>query len=496
LAALEKRSFDVLIVGGGVIGTSIARELSRYKLDTVLLEKSTDLAAGASRANTGLIHAGFDPKPGSLKAELNVRGNHIFENLAGELQVPFRRNGALVIAEQPDDFDKLEELKSRGNTNGVDNLQVLDSKGVEELAPAVTIKAAGALYAPTAGIISPYELTFALAENAHSNGVRIHCGTELIDIKYKNQEEDRFIVTTNAGIFKSRLIINAAGLFSDTISQLAGLDGFKIRPRRGEYLLMDKNCGVGLTQTVFPLPTGMSKGIVITPTVSGNLLLGPNAEDISDKSDTGTTVYGQNQVYESAVKLIPSISKKFIITSFSGLRAVSSTGDFIIGPTKVDGFINAAGIQSPGLTAAPAIAELIVEYVGKALGLKSLSPNESFNGVREKSPSFCECNHEERTELIRSNRNYSRVVCRCEHVTEAEVQTAVNITPGAHTLDGVKFRTRAGMGRCQGGFCSDKVMEILARELKIPFEKLTKHEEGSWILASRTKVRGRKNPPP
>jgi glycerol-3-phosphate dehydrogenase len=488
---------DILIIGGGVVGCAVARELGRYKLKTLLVEKSSDLAGGASRANTGLVHAGYDPIPGTAKARLNIAGARMFEQLTTELKVPFRRNGALVVGFEPSDQSKLEALKKRGAENGVERLEIWLEAELRKHAPALTERVCCALHAPDAGIVSPYELNFGLAENAYANGVAFQRGAGVTGIQ--KMDGNRFTVNTTAGAFHTDIIINAAGLYSDEIAKIAGANDneFVVRPRRGEYLLLDKSTGINLTQTIFQLPTKLGKGVVVTPTVSGNIMVGPNADDLDDKTDVDTTTEGQSKVFDSAREVLPGITMKHVITTFAGLRSINTTGDFVIGQTKVDGFINAAGIASPGLTAAPAIAFEVVDHVRTALGVTELPANSSFNPVRPHPDPFYASGSDARTQLIASDPQNSNVVCRCEHVTEAEVRAAVRTEPGPHTLDGIKLRTRAGMGRCQGGYCTDKVMKILSDELKVNLEQINKNEPGSWILSSRTKQeRGRMNPPP
>jgi glycerol-3-phosphate dehydrogenase len=386
-----------------------------------------------------------------------------------------------------DDIDKLETLKRRGESNGVEGLSIIERKKLRKIEPALTDGVKYALYAPTGGIVSPYELTFALAENACNNGVRIYCNAEVTGIE--NTGNDDLRVSSSAGVFNSRIVINSAGRFSDDISRLAGMDTFKIMPRRGEYILLDKRTGVGIYSTIFPLPTKLGKGIVVTPTTGGNILLGPTAEDVDDKTDLETTSRGQEKVFSSARELVPGISKDLMITSFTGLRSISTSDDFIIGPTSLDGFINAAGIQSPGLTAAPAIAKLMVKHVQEALGLDELLENSSFNPIRKRQLQFRTGSPEDRIGLIEKNIAYSNVICRCENVTEAEVIAGIRAKPGATTVDGIKLRTRAGMGRCQGGYCTDRVMKLLDKELDSELVEITKSGGSSWILSGRTKNR-------
>jgi glycerol-3-phosphate dehydrogenase len=493
LFTMSNDLYDVIIIGGGVVGCATARELSRFRLRTALLEKSIDLAAGASRANTGLVHAGFNPMPGTLKAKLNVEGHGFYEEMVKELNVPYRRNGALVVATDEGEITQLEELKDRGEKNGVGQLELVQGRDLRSLAPVLTEEAVAALHAPAAGIVSPYELVFALAENAHANGVDFYRDAVVTGI---DSNEDQFKISTSNGEYRTRVMINAAGLYSDTIARMVGDTSFEIQPRRGEYLLLDRKSGIELEKTLFPLPTEMGKGIVVTPTVPGNILVGPNAEDIAERYDSDTTEEGLAAVFSSATRLVPTMSKRHIITYFAGIRAISSTDDFVIGPSTNPCVINAAGIQSPGLTAAPAIAKLMVEYTCSALGLEELPINDGFNPTRAGHTPFSDMDPRSRVNLISTNTAHANVVCRCEHVTEAEVLSAIRTEPGARTVDGIKLRTRAGMGRCQGGYCSDRVMKLLSSELNLPLESITKHEPGSWILAGRSKVRGEEESSP
>ncbi|QGU94023.1 FAD-dependent oxidoreductase [Clostridium bovifaecis] len=474
--------FDVVIVGAGVIGSSIARELSKYDLKTCVLEKGSDVATGTSKANSGIVHAGFDAKPNTLKGKLNAKGNAMFDKLSKELDFPFKRNGSLVLCFDKNDINKLYELKEKGENNGVPNLQVLDREKLLELEPNLNEKVAAALYAPTGGIVCPYEMTIAYAENAYTNGVEFKLNTEVKNIK---KTETGFVVETDKGDIESKVVINAAGLFSDDLNNMVSENKIEIIARKGEYCLFDKVAGSLAERTLFQLPTKMGKGVLVTPTVDGNLLIGPNAVDIEDKTDLSTTQEGLDDILDKAKLTFKEIPMRQIITSFSGLRSHSTADDFIIGEAEdVPGFINVAGVESPGLSSTPAIAEMVEGIV-----VEKLSPakNEDFNPVRHGIPKFREMNNEERKELINEDSTYGKMVCRCETVTEGEILSAIRRPLGARDLDGVKRRTRAGMGRCQSGFCSTKIVTILARELNLSETEITKFGGNSKLLIGENK---------
>jgi glycerol-3-phosphate dehydrogenase len=474
--------FDVTIIGAGVVGCSIARELSKYKLNVCVLEKEVDIASGTTKANSAIIHAGFDAKPYSLKGKLNAKGNAMFDKLTKELNFPFIRNGSLVLCFDKNDYHKLIELKEQGEKNGVPDLQILDAAEVHEIEPNVSQEVVAALYAPTGGIVCPYEFTIALAENAYLNGVDFKLGTKVMDVK---KNENNFTIKTNNGVIESKLIINAAGLFSDDINNMISANKLKIIPRKGEYCLFDKAAGSLVSKTIFQLPSVLGKGVLVTPTVDGNLLIGPNAVDIEDKLDLSTTKEGLEDILEKAKKSIKNIPMNLIITSFTGLRARTEADDFIIGEASdVKGFINATSIESPGLSSAPAISEMVRNIVLKLL---PTSEKENFKAVREKPVKFRELTNEERKELIARIPEYGKIICRCEVVTEGEIIDAIRGPLGATTLDGVKKRTRAGMGRCQSGFCTTRIVDILCRELKVPKTEITKFGGNSKLLVGRNK---------
>ncbi len=487
---------DVIIVGGGIIGAIIARELSRYKLRITLLEKTADIAFGGStKANTGIIHAGYDDQPGTLKAQLCVKGNRLWPDIAGELSVPFKRTGSLVVAFNEEEAQTLLELKDRGEANGVPSLGLIeDHEKLRSMEPNLNTTAVAALHAPTAAIISPYETAVALAENARQNGARITLNAEVKKIVLNGGGVRG--VQTSHGLLEADHLINAAGLSSDAISAMAGIEAFSITPVKGEYFLFDKRLSDVVHRVLFPVPTPLSKGIVVTHTTSGNLLMGPNANSIDDKTDLSTTTPGLDEVFEGALNLVPSLSAKrnLIIAHFAGLRAESSVGDFVIKSYEAPrGFINVAGIKSPGLTAAPAIAEMVITLLQER-GLE-LKPKANFNPHRKPIPrAIDDLSTHNMKRLLTEDPRYGHMVCRCEHVSEGEIVEAIK--RGATTLDGIKFRTRAGMGRCQGGFCTPHLLRIISRELGIPVEDVTKRGGGSTIVPYQAKslLRGKGRP--
>ena len=474
--------FDVTIIGAGVIGCSIARELSKYQLKVCVLEKGEDVSVGTSKANSAIVHAGFDAKPNSLKGKLNVKGNAMFDKLAEELDFHFKRIGSLVICFNEEDIQGLEKLKKQGEKNGVPNLEILSKEKLREIEPNLSEQVVAALYAPSGAIVCPYEMTIALAENAYNNGVEFKLGTRVEEIE---KSANGYVIKTNKEELTTKLIINAAGLHSDEINNMVSNNKIHIIPRKGQYCLFDKAIGDMVKRTIFQLPTKMGKGILVTPTVDGNILVGPNAEDIEDKLDVTTSQVGLEEIVEKAKKSVKEIPMNQVIASFSGVRAHSTVDDFIIGEAvDAENFINAAGIESPGLSSAPAIAEMVEKIViNKLLPRK----NEAFNPIRKGIPKFREMTNEERKTIIEKTPQYGKIVCRCEMVTEGEILDAIRRPLGAKTLDGVKRRTRAGMGRCQAGFCSAKTIDILARELNVDRIEITKFGGDSKFLIGKNK---------
>ena len=492
---------DVVIIGAGVTGSSIARELSRRNLDVLVLEKASDVCEGTSKANSGIVHAGFDAKPGTLKAKLNVEGSKLMPMLAKELDFEYKNNGSLVLCFDEADLGKLNDLYEKAQSNGVEGVRILTPEQVHELEPNVTDNLAGALYAPTGGIVCPFNLTIALAENACVNGVQFMLDTQVLNISPKDNPDkldtkdfygyvinvikhpsitNKLTCDENIQI-EAKVVINAAGVYADTFHNMVSEDKIHITPRKGEYCLLDKKVGSYVKATLFQLPTAKGKGVLVTPTVHGNLLIGPTATDETDYDMTDTTAQGLSTVLSVgslSVKELPSRGN--IITSFAGLRAHEDKGDFIIGEvTGAPGFIDAAGIESPGLSCAPAMGIYVAKIVDDILAPEM---KKDFIEKRTGIVSMALADNETRMEMIAKDPRFAKVVCRCEVVTEGEIVQAINRPLGATTLDGIKRRTRAGMGRCQAGFCTPRQTAILARELGVDIDKITKKGIGSELL--------------
>lgn len=474
---------DIAVIGAGVIGSLITRELSKYNVKTALLERCNDCAMGATKANSAIVHAGFDAKNGTLKAKMNVRGVELMKKVCAELNVPLKNNGAIVVAFSEDEMRHLDELFERGIKNGVPDLKIVNKDELKELEPNIGDSAVGALVAPTSSIVCPYELTIAGVENAVTNGAEFIRNCEVTGIKSENGE---FVLDTTAGEVTAKYVINAAGVHAGKIAKLIGDGSVEITVRHGDYYLLDKSQGTLAKHTVFQCPTKMGKGVLVSPTVDGNLIVGPSAEDIDDGDDVSTTADGLNRIYTAATKSIPAVSLRNAITSFSGNRAHPSTDDFIIGSSSVNkNFINVAGIESPGLSSAPAIAKAVEQIMLDLTG--GMTQKSDFNPIRRAPVRFRNMSTKERAELIAKDKAYGRIVCRCETITEGEIRDAIRAPAGARDVDGVKRRTRAGMGRCQGGFCGSKVVEILAEELGVPMNEITKFGGKSKIMYDRTK---------
>ncbi len=470
---------DVIIIGAGVIGCATARELSRRKLDILVVDQASDVAdGGCSKANTAIVHGGYDAKSGTLKAKYNVAGNAMFDAISQELEVPFERNGSLVVAFEGDDLSGLEELKARGETNGVPGLEILNQAALQAKEPNIGPTAVAALWVPTGGIVCPYELTVAYAENAAANGVQFQFDTavdrlEAIPGGWR-------ITTTSGETLEAKAIVNAAGCGSGRLNNMVSAHKLDILPRRGEYYMVDKTYSGTFHSAMFQLPSDKGKGILVARTVDGTLLLGPTAEDVDDPTDTRTTAEGLAKVLQFASRTWPNIPGRSFITTFAGIRPRPSDGDFRLGEAPdAPGFFNAAGIESPGLTAAPAIG---VDLAGWVADYLKAEDNPSFQPKRTAIPKFRELSNEERAVLIAQDPAFGRIVCRCETVTEGEIREAIRRTPGARTLDGVKRRTRAGMGRCQAGFCSPRVVDILCEELGLQPTEITKFGGNSVLL--------------
>lgn len=474
--------FDVIVIGGGVVGGLILRELTKYDLSVCMLEKESDVAMGASKANSGIVHAGFDAIPGSLKAKFNVAGNQMMPKLTSELGVKYRNNGSLVVAFSEEEIQTLHALKARGEENGVTGLSILGKEELRALEPNISEKALSALYAPTGGIVCPYGLTIASIGNAMDNGAKLFLDFEVTKIE---KTDSGFIVSSKVGeSVEGKTVINCAGLYSGEIANLIG-DTIAVKGRKGEYILLDRESGDFVSHTLFFTPTKLGKGILVTQTADNNILLGPTAEEM-ETPDLQTSEKGLAFVMEKAKKMCKNPPLYNTITSFAGVRAYSDRHDFIIEESqKEKGFFHVAGIESPGLTASPAIAKYVVEeLIATRL---PLTENKKFNGKREPDDFFKNMSLEEKNALIKKEPAYGKIVCRCEQITEGEILRAIRENPPARDIDGVKRRTRSGMGRCQGGFCQPYIVEILAKEYNLSLTEITKSGKGSNLLTGVTK---------
>lgn len=468
--------YDVIIIGAGVIGSSIARNLSRYKLNVLVLEKENDVGDGASSANSAIIHSGYDPKPGTLKAKLNVLGNKMFDEICSDLDVEFKRIGSITLANSDEEVKELELLAQRAQENGVD-VEMLDQSTLQQMEPNITSKALKGLLARSAGIINPFEYVVALMENAIDNGVKLQLSEEVINIE---KLKDGYMVITNKNSYKTKYIINASGVYSDKINEMVNPKSFTIRPRRGEYYVLDHFDNNYIKHVLFNVPTKKGKGVLVSPTTHYNYLIGPSSEFVEDPSDVSTDMVTLQDVKKKACDLVDNIRYDKQIRVFSGNRAVGDRGDFIIEETTTN-FINVAGIESPGFASSPAIALMVCDMI------KDKKVNESFNPKRRPLIRLNNLSFENRQRLINENKLFGKIVCRCEKVSEGEIVDIIHRSSGATTIKGVKKRIRPGFGKCQGGFCEPLIMNILSRELHKKEEELTYSKEGSYILIGKTK---------
>nr|MDO8110397.1 NAD(P)/FAD-dependent oxidoreductase [Candidatus Sigynarchaeota archaeon] len=486
--------YDFAIIGAGVTGAAISRELSKYKVNVVVIEKLSDIATETTKANSGIVHAGYDAPAGSWKAKMNVKSNPLFDQVCNDLYIPFKRIGSFVVALAGQGTGYIEELYQNGVERGIPVEIIKDLAAIKKLEPNISNETEAVLHAPTAGVISPFLLAIAMAESANINGVEFHFNSPVQNIENMGKF---FIVDTPSRSFQAKAIVNAAGLYADEVSKMAGDETFKITPRKGEYLLLDK-MGDFVRKVLFPVPTKKSKGILVSPTIDGNIFLGPNARDQDSKLDTSTTLSGLDEVIEGGRKLIPNVPLGDSITNFAGLRAVSDTNDFIIGEsTKVPRLFQAAGIQSPGLSSCLGIADELVDIIKASPNLSGteIKLKENFHASREKPVIFHDLSWSERDALIKQDKTFGHIICRCETVTEGEIVQAIKRPIGARTVDGVKFRTRVGMGRCQGGFCTPRVIKLLARELNVDEEEIVKREPSTRYFFGETKDFRKENAP-
>lgn len=474
--------YDIIIIGAGVSGCASARELSRYQANICVVEKDEDVCCGTSKANSAIVHAGYDAEEGSLMAKLNVEGNMMMEQLSKDLDFSFRRNGSLVLCLHEEELANLQALYERGVRNGVKELRILNKEELKAMEPNISDKAVAALFAPTGGIVCPFGLNIALAENANENGVEFKFNTEVSQIK---KTEEGFELTTNNGVLKTRFVVNAAGVYADKFHNMMSGEKIHITPRRGDYCLMDKTAGNLVDKTIFTLPGKFGKGILVSPTIHGNLLLGPTAVDLDDKEATNTTQDGLNEVVMKAQDSVKNIPMRQVITSFAGLRAHEDHHEFIIKELEdCKGFIDCAGIESPGLSSSPAIGKMVAEILKEKADLKE---KEDFIATRKGILDPKKLSKEEHSKLIKENPAYGNIICRCETISEGEILDAIHRPLGAKSLDGVKRRTRAGMGRCQAGFCSPRTMDILSRELGVSMFEITKSGGDSKIVVGTNK---------
>lgn len=474
--------YDVAIIGAGVVGNAIFRELTKYNLKVISLEKENDVSMGSSKANSAIVHAGYDPEPGTLMAKYNVEGNRMFEKLCKDLSVPFKMNGSLIIGFDNHDRKELENLYNRGVANKVEGVRFLSKEEVLEMEPNLSQKVECALFFPTGGIVGAYEFTIALAENAVENGGEIRLNSKVVAI----EKDGNFKITLeNGDKIETKFVVNAAGIYADEIHNLICKEAFKITPRKGEYFVLDKSQGHLFSKTIFQCPTKLGKGVLVTPTVHGNLIVGPDAIDSNDKESVSTESDGLNKVREVSLKTTTAVNFRENIRNFAGLRAIADAPDFIIGEAEdVKGFFDVAGIKSPGLSSAPAIGVDVVRMLGES-GLK-LEEKENFNKKRNQVH-FIELSQNEKAEMIKKDNRYGRIICRCENITEGEIVESINRPLGARTVDGVKRRCRPGCGRCQGGFCGPRVQEIIARETGKNIEDVVLDKKGSYIISGKTK---------
>ncbi len=484
---MTDKTYDIIIVGAGIVGATLARELSAYALEIAVIDKAADIPSGASRANSAMIHAGYDDKPGSIKADFCAPGNRLYQELAGPLDITLRKCGSYVCGFDANDLKHLEKLLDQGKRNGVPGVEIITGDALRAKEPHVSAEIAHALWAPSGCIVNNFEAVLAFMDNAQQNGVELFLETELQDIVLSDDRKEVLGIRTNRGFMRTSVVINAAGINSDLVAKMAGDDSFSIEPTRGEYYIMDKNVGNLVGSFFFPCPTDKGKGITVAPTAENNLLIGPTSVVQESRDDTSTSVDGLKEVVDGARLLVPAIPLGMAITTFSGLRASASTKDFVLGVLDTPrGFVNVAGIKSPGFTSAPALAKHTVELMKEKLGDRlSFASKPDFVPERRHIPRFEALPMEEKIRLAAKDPRYAQIVCRCEMVTEAQIVEAV--ARGARTVAAVKIWTRAGAGRCQGGFCGPRVVDILARELGVSPEEITRHGGHSRYLVGRTK---------
>lgn len=474
---MNEMNYDVVVIGGGVIGCAVARELSRYQLKICVVERAEDVCSGTSKANSAIVHGGFDAEPGTLKAKFNILGSRMMEELSKELDFDYRRNGSLVLCFAQEDRPALQALYDKGIQNGVEGMSIISGDEVRNMEPNIEDTVVAALHVPSGGIVCPFGMTIALAENACENGVEFRFLTEAEGIE---KTTEGYRILTNQGELTASCVVNAAGVYADVMHNCVSKKKLHITARKGDYCLLDKEAGALVSHTVFQLPTRMGKGVLVSPTVHGNLLTGPTATDVEDREQTATAAEELDSLISRAALSVKNIPFRQVITSFAGLRAHEDGDDFVIGEAEdAPCFFDAAGIESPGLSSAPAIGRWLAEKVAERLNAVK---KEAWNGIRKGIVRPEQLSREERAELIRKNPAYGTIICRCEGISEGEIVDAITRTLGARSLDGIKRRVRQGMGRCQAGFCTPRTMEILSRELGISMEEVCKNVPGSEML--------------
>jgi len=474
--------YDVLIIGAGVVGGMIARELSRYDLNVCVLEKENDVACGATKANSGIIHGGYDPEPGTLKAKMNREGVELIYKAAVDLSVPHKNNGAMVCAFSKKEDGSIKALYDRGLKNGITDISLMSGDEARKIEPNLSPFVTSALYVKNSGIISPYELCIAAIGNAMDNGVELKRNFTVQ--KISAIKAGYSVVSADGVSIEGKYIINCAGAYSDKIANLIGDYSFEIIPRAGEYMLLDKEEGNCVGCTIFRVPTEKGKGILVTPTAEGNLLLGPTADVVDSPSSKETTIGGLQNIIGEAKKSVPDVKTHKVITSFCGVRSSVSTGDFIIKESDfAKNFVNVAAIDSPGLTSCVAIARYVVGLL-EELGLKTVTKS-NWNGKRSAINFIKDMTISEKDAFIKNNPTYGKIVCRCEGISEGEILAAIRTNPRALDVDGVKRRTRSGMGRCQGGFCMPYILKLIANEYNVPLDKVSKKGKGSEYLSGK-----------
>ncbi len=474
--------YDAVIIGAGVSGAAIARELAKYEARVCVLERCEDVCCGTSKANSAIVHAGYDARPGTLMARLDVEGSYMIPQLARDLDFLYRNNGSLVLCMHEEDLPLLQELYERGRRNGVSALRMVTREEILAMEPHVREDVVAGMEAATGGIVCPFGMNIAFAENAAENGVEFRFDTTVTGFTHTREG---WTVHTNQGDVEARTVINAAGVYADVLHNMVSTHKLHITPRRGDYYLLDKTTGGYAHHTLFQLPGKYGKGVLVAPTVHGNTIVGPTAIDIDDRDGVNTTAEGLEQVMRKAANIVKDAPLRRVITSFAGLRAHEDGHEFVIGEAEgAPGFFDCAGIESPGLSSSPAIGRMVAEMVRDKLLLRRKA---SYKATRRGIVNPAELPFEERRALIEENPAYGRIICRCEGISEGEILDAIHRPLGARSLDGVKRRVRAGMGRCQGGFCAPRVMEILAQELDLPMEEITKSGGGSRLIVGENK---------